>query len=172
MRDDLTFTPVVVAVATGLKLFAQQTPEGNVDANIGNLVGNLGIMGVLVWHLWYHTTRTYPEMLKNFREEATSLRQAFQEEQAESRQAFLDEQARMRESFLKEQKESRDHDERIQAELRSLYIATAKEFRMAVHDTRDVAQVAINRQQVVQAQAAQEAQTARDHDRDRDGKKT
>jgi len=43
---------------------------------------------------------------------------------------------------------------------------------MAVHDTRDVAQVAINRQQVVQAQAAQEAQTARDHDRDREGKKS
>lgn len=152
VKDALLGTPAI-ALLTAVKLFAQQTGGTPVDAGIGNLVGNLGIMGVLVWHLWYHTTRTYPEMLAKFEAETGKMRAAFEAEQDAMRAAFLAEQKAQREAFLAEQSAQRSHDERETAELRKVLLQTLAGMRTAVHDVRDTAQSTINKLQLAQAHA-------------------
>lgn len=158
MKELAVAAPLLV-VATAAKLnvvalFAQDTGGGPMDPGIGSLIGNVGVMSVLIWYLWFNTTRTYPEMQRNFRDEARQARDAFVLEQQSSRQAFLTEQAQLRESFLREQRESRSHDERVQAELRVMFSQLAEKFRLAVHDTRDIAQVSLNKvtEQALKAQ--------------------
>ncbi len=96
---------------------------GGIDINIGTLVGNLGIVGVLVWHMWYHTTKTYPMMIDRFSVEAEKLRTTFEKEQEASRRSA----------------------EKEMTEMRSMLMQNLTATRTAVHDVRDTAQGVINR---------------------------
>ena len=147
---ELVLLPSILAISTAFQMFAQNTGD-KVDANIGALVGNLGIMGVLVWHLWWTTTRTYPEMLAKFQSETSAMREAFDREQAELRGVFDREQRTMRDAFLAEQKAQRDHNSQVQSELRTVLIQHMQAMRTAVHDVKDTAQVTLNKIQAVQA---------------------
>lgn len=118
-----------LAVVARLVLFAQ-TPI--LDPGIGSLIGNIGIVGILVWHLWYHTTHSYPKMLDKFSEEVEKIRVSFQREQQEQR------------NHDQAQREAdRSHDEKEKSELRSMLIQNLQAMRTAVHDVRDTAQAAV-----------------------------
>lgn len=106
--------------------------DGELAPGMTGLIGNLGIMGVLVWHLWYHTTKTYPNMLTQFKQE-----------QEESRNTFLKEQDQSRAAFLREQQMLRDHCHDELTELRGMVIQTLTSMRVAVHDVKDATQSAI-----------------------------
>jgi hypothetical protein len=129
MRDTLIALPVLVA-GTLLKILGQAAPT--MDPGIGTLVGNLGIMGVLVWHLWYHTTHSYPKMLERFTAE-----------QDAQRKLFLTEQSEQRSLFAKEQADARAFTARETGELRAMLIQNLQAMRTAVHDVRDTAQTAM-----------------------------
>lgn len=100
-----------------------QAPAPIVDSGITMLVGNLGIMGVLVWHLWYHTTHSYPSMLEKFSLELKLMREAFQ----------------------REQDRSREHCGAEVSAIRDMLIQTLQSMRTAVHDVKDTAQVVMNK---------------------------
>ena len=119
------FVPIAAAV-TGLRLFAEATPS--IDPGLSTLLGNAGVIGVLVWYLWYDTTKSRPLMLEKFTKEQEELRQLFSDEQENSRNTFTAEQRAMRESH-----------ERETAKLRDMLIESLKAMRTAVHDNRDIA---------------------------------
>jgi hypothetical protein len=103
-----------------------------VDPAVSALVGNLGVVGILIWYLYYHTRHTYPDMLKKFADERALDRV----EAEKTRQSF----------------------ERENGELRDMLIQTFKEMRTAVHDVKDTAQSAI----IKTEQAATRAEMARE----------
>jgi hypothetical protein len=112
--------PVVLAtIWSSASIFGQVAPDGIVA-----LVGNMGIMGVLVWHLWYHTTHSYPRMLDTFTKEL----------------------GHMREAFVSEQNATRSFHDRQSTELRSMLIQNMNSMRTAVHDIKDTAQAVVSRQ--------------------------
>lgn len=137
-KEALLLVPIALAmhgagaVGRGVaSLFGQVTA---LDPGLSSLIGNMGIMGVLVWHLWYHTTHSYPKMMDKFSSEAEKLRGAFQTELQS-----------LRETFRQEQTDQRAYSTRESAELRSMLIQTLQSMRTAVHDVKDTAQTAINR---------------------------
>lgn len=139
---ELIVVPSIFALLTTFQVFAQNAGD-KVDASIATLVGNVGIMGVLIWHLYWTTTRTYPDMLAKFQSETALMRDAFHEEQAE-----------LRGVFDREQRSMRDQHTRELAEMRTLIVTVSENARKAVHDMRDAGQVTLNKvQQVVQAGA-------------------
>ena len=104
-----------------LAALVAQGGAGGPDTGLVSLFGNLGVMSVLVWHMWYHTTRTYPTMLDRFAAELEKVREA----------------------FILEQTRSRDFHRAENTELRNLLIANLQVHRAAVHDVRDTAQSAL-----------------------------
>lgn len=130
-------TSLLIGTVTTLSLLLAQAPAPAppiLDTGLGTLLGNLGIMGVLVWHMWYHTTKTYPMMLDKFSAEVGEMRKSFANEQTALRAAFLTEQAAARDSSARET-----------AELRNMLFQNLQAMRTAVHDVKDTAQTAINR---------------------------
>src|SRR5688572_16624391 len=119
----MKFDLLAVPAACGLKLLAQSPV---IDPGVGALIGNVGIVGILVWHLWYHTTHSYPKMLDKFGLEVEQMRKTFQQEQREAR-----------EHDEREKKEQREHAERQANELRAMLIQNLQAMRTAVHDVRD-----------------------------------
>jgi hypothetical protein len=139
---EVVFLPVVAA-STWFKIFAQSAPP-MIDPAIGTLLGNLGIMGVLVWYLWYDTTKSRPKMLDKFSEEQEKIRQTFATEQQALRLTFAAEQSALRDANAKETRE-----------LRAMLIETMKGFRTAVHDVKDTANQAILKTEQTAARAEQ-----------------
>ena len=138
-------TIIVPALAFGFKLFAQATPVPAIDPGLGSLIGNLGVVVVLAWFLYYTTTKSQPDMLKQFAAENEKSRA---EREAE------------RISDEKESNAWRGAKEREMNELRSMLIQslqdsalTRQDMRIAVHDVKDTAQTAVN-QAAVAAKAA------------------
>ena len=124
MHSEHTLLIFLTAGATWLKLFSQGVvSQGgvfadaglSVDPGIGSLIGNLGIMGVLVWHLWYHTTHSQPKMLDKFAAEQEKTRIAFATEQASSRA---------------------EHDRRMD-QMQAMLMQALAATRTAVHDVKD-----------------------------------
>jgi hypothetical protein len=136
--------PLVLG-ATGARVLAQVGNGVVPTFDIGSLLGNVGIVGVLVWYLWYHTTHTHPAMLKQFGEEAERLRNAFLKEQSDARAAFVQEQQEARAAFIREQTDYRAHSEKQTDELRRMLMTNMSAMRNAVHDVRDVAHVAVTK---------------------------
>lgn len=132
-----------------LRIFGQAT---NLDPGLVSLIGNLGIMGILVWHLWYHTTNSYPNMIAKFSKENEELRKAFAEEQAKQRAAEKDNQA----SLAAERQREREEDAKEKADLRQMLFETMRSMRVAVHDVKDTAQTVV-------AKADQAIETAKRH---------
>lgn len=120
------------AILSGCAVFAQ-AGGGGVDPGLVTLIGNLGVVGVLVWHL-YHTTQAQPkaskESLERFSQELKEIRQDYQAA-TERLQAT--------------------HDREIER-LTSMLLDNLREYRRAVHDTREVAQQAINQTAAVAAE--------------------
>lgn len=142
MHDSVVTIPLVL-LATWMKVFGS---EGvSMDPGIGSLIGNLGIMGVLVWHLWYHTTHSYPKMLDKFAEEQKLSRESFDLAIDRQEKIFLAEQEKMREAFDRALATQRAHDAKEQAELRAVMIQTLQAMRTAVHDVRDTSQQTMNK---------------------------
>ena len=123
-------------------VFAQAGAELKLDPGISSLVSNLGVIGVLVWYLWYDTTVARPKRDDQFLKESQSQRES----------AALEIKA-MRETFEAEQRAMRDQHARDMAEMRQMHLAAIKEFRTAVHDMRDAGQVTLNKVQQIAAQA-------------------
>lgn len=143
MKETALLVPVVVG-ATCLKMFAQgELP--NIGPGLGTLLGNVGIMGVLIWHLWYHTTVAQPKILGSFREEMEKVRQENATERAAERAAYATERAAERAAFATEQQQTREYAEREKAELRAMLLQNMTATRVAVHDVRDTAQVMMNK---------------------------
>ena len=118
-------------IGTGtMRVLAQGSTS--VDPGITSIVGNVGIMGVLVWYLWYHTTHSYPALLDKFAVETKQLRDSFAAETKELRDAFTREQEKLR----------ADHARDV-TELRNMLIRSAQAMRVAVHDVKDAANAAI-----------------------------
>lgn len=127
MKDVALTVPLVVA-ATYLRLVGQNQPSGlGLDPGISTLVGNVGVIGVLIWHLWYQTTHSQPQMVKSFAEEVAKLRADRERERA--------------------------GDEAEKRELREMLLESLRSDRRAVHDIRDTAATVINK---VNAAAAEE----------------
>jgi hypothetical protein len=118
VKEFLIYVPVL-AVTNCFRLLGQASPI--VDPSISTLVGNIGVIGVLIWFLYYHTTHSYPQMMAKFAEEVEKLR----------------------ESFEAEQQKQRDYYERETANLRQMLIENMKAMRNAVHDIKDTAQTAM-----------------------------
>jgi hypothetical protein len=150
VKDNLIL-PAVIAAATSLKLFAQ---EVSVSPGIGSLIGNVGVLGILVWYLWYNTSVSQPKALDKFSNEQAALREssereqaalraAFASEQKELRAAFASEQASLRDSFAEELARMRAHTAQEAAELRAILAQAIGSMRLAVHDVKDTAHTAI-----------------------------
>ncbi len=122
---------IATSSASGVALFGQGPL---LDPGVGSVIGNVGIVGILIWHLWYHTSHSYPRMLERFAAEQQSLRDAFSKEQEAIRHAFLE-----------EQRMHREHTSRETMELRNMLIETLRGMRVAVHDVKDTAQVAVTK---------------------------
>lgn len=122
----------ILAAVVWVKVLGQGPPL--LDPGIGSLIGNIGIVGILVWHLWYHTTHSYPKMLERFSEEVERVRQ----------QAAAD-LAAVRDTFHAEQHETR-----------TMLIQTLQAMRTAVHDVRDVAGATIHKVAAAAEQQRQE----------------
>ena len=114
-------SPELIVCVVALGALVAQAPV--IDTGLGSLIGNIGIVGVLVWHLWYHTTRSYPNMLDKFGIELEKMRAAFRHEQEAQRVA----------------------DAAEQAELRAMLIQSLQAMRTAVHDVKDTAQVTVGK---------------------------
>lgn len=127
-------TVIIPAISFGLKLFAQ-VPSPAIDPGLGSLIGNLGVVVVLAWFLYYTTTKSQPDMLARFAAENEKSRQERETERI---------------SHEKEAGAWRVSHEQQMDELRSMLIQalqdsarTRKDMRDAVHDVKDTANTAI-----------------------------
>jgi hypothetical protein len=112
--------PGIIAVVVSNSAWAEGAAN-MLDPSLGNLMSNLGIIGVLVWHLWYHTTKGYPQML----------------------QAFSVENAKMRDTFEGAMRADRELFREEQRETRAMFLQSVTAMRTAVHDVKDTAQAVI-----------------------------
>lgn len=117
----MTVVGVFITSDVMTALLAQSA--GLVDPGMGSLIGNLGVMGVLIWHMWYHTTKTYPGMLDKFGAELDKIR----------------------ETFAREQSAARVEHDRETNELRNMLYQNMQAMRTAVHDVKDTANTAITK---------------------------
>lgn len=131
MKEPLVLLPVL-GVATLFKtaVFAEGLA---IDPALSALIGNLGVIGVLIWHLWYHTTKAQPEMLRNF---TAALKEGV-------------------DSHEREQKATREFHAKEMAEMRVMFLQALASFRTAVHDVKDTAQVVVTRTALADERAKQ-----------------
>jgi hypothetical protein len=135
VKETLVVLPLLGACAAcKTPLFAEGMA---VDPGLSALIGNLGVIGVLIWHLWYHTTKSQPMMLER----------------------FAAEQKEMRVAFEREQKAQRDAHDRQMEELRSMLIQVMAGFRTAVHDVKDTAQVAVAKSELAAQRPRKEGES-------------
>lgn len=131
--------PLSVFVSS-MYLFAQST---GFDPAVVQLVSNLGIVGVLVWYLWYHTTHSYPKMIEKVDGIVNKINDAFLKDQREMRSTFSEEQRAQRVHDSQQREQQREFYLRENGELRAMLIQTLQSMRTAVHDVRDTAQAAL-----------------------------
>lgn len=132
MKEALILGPIL-GIATVFQVFAQQGPDANLNPNvIVGLLGNAGIVGALIWYMWYHTTKSAPKMLDTF-----SVQLDKQRDDADKK---ID---RLRETFEREMARQREHSARETDELRKILMETMRSMRVAVHEVRDAANAAI-----------------------------
>jgi uncharacterized membrane protein YccC len=129
------------------ELFAQASPV--LDPGLGSLIGNVGVIGVLVWFLWYQTSVANPSMLRKFAEEVDKLRT----DRAVEREKDLSERAR-----------EREEDAREKSELRTMLFQTMQSMRTAVHDVKDTAQLAINKSEILAETSRRQKQETKGHE--------
>lgn len=140
-----------IALAGSGWLVAQ---TGGLDPSVANLIGNGITVAVLAWYVIYDVRTRTPAILTTFAREQEEIRKAFKEEQAGSRETFKHEQSNLRQSFtiaidalLKDNREDRAkmreaHAAEI-ADWRKMVSENMQAMRIAVHDVKDTAQMAI-----------------------------
>lgn len=173
MAAQQTVQAALVASFIAVPLFSQTPSTPVLDPGLGNLISNVGVLGVLVWYLWYHTRHSQPKMIDKFTAEQTEQRKLFATEQAEQRKLFTEEQAKTRQlvldmldkidnkhnlildkvltAFREEQTASRLYHQQEAAELRKALIENSSQMRVAVHDLKNTAEQAIRRVEVTEA---------------------
>jgi len=139
MREEIITIPVLLVVAA-VRIIAQSV--AGMDG-LGTLIGNLGVVAVLVWHLWYITTQAQPKMLKDFADQLEKIRLAREEE---------------RKATDRDHDKEREASARETAELRAMLIQILQGMRTAVHDVKDTAQSAINKVTLEKLQQTQRDQ--------------
>jgi hypothetical protein len=120
----LLFTIPILIAAAGLRIIGQAAPM--IDASLTTLIGNLGVIGVLIWFLWYNTTKSQPQMLEMFSGEISKIRADREMERAASA--------------------------RETTELRNMIMEVLKGMRSAVHDVKDTAQTTMNKVALAKAE--------------------
>lgn len=118
--------PLILVIAAMLALpVAGQLAEGplSLDPGLSNLISNIGVVGVLIWYLWYHTSKSYPQMVERFSNEAERMRDSYEKSLDSMRIFYTSENT----------------------ELRKMLIETFASMRTAVHDVKDTAQTSINK---------------------------
>jgi hypothetical protein len=78
--------PVAIAVL-GMSVVAQATDIPGAPG-LPNILSSVGVVGALVWHMWFVSARLIPKMQRDFNEALDKLRQTFSEEQRAMRLAF------------------------------------------------------------------------------------
>lgn len=143
-------SPAILAV-TGW-IIAQTS---GIDPNVANLIGNGVTVAVLAFYVIFDIRVRTPNMLAAFAKEQADIRATFKQEQLESRGVFKETFDAMRNTFLAEQQALRaeNRDDRVQirqrhaeeiAEWRKMLNENMQAMRIAVHDVKDTASVAIN----------------------------
>lgn len=122
---------------------AQASSGLSVDPGVSTLVSNLGVIGVLVWYLWYDTTKSRPKMLADFAAELAATRTAFHAEQAALRADFTQELAAQRAAFQAEQAALRADHAQEMGEMRGMVASVIAHVRTFAHDVKDTANTAI-----------------------------
>lgn len=118
---------------------------GVMDPGIATLVGNVGVVGVLIWYLWFSTTKTLPRLTKTFTDESTLQRNAFASAIEAMRMTFSQEQAAMRQQFGIEQSGMRQSHEREMSDYKKMLLDNMDAFRRAVHDVKNTADLAVKK---------------------------
>lgn len=165
----------------GLSVIAQTSA---IPPDIGSIIGNVGVLGALVWFMYYVTSIAQPRMLDKFTAEQKELREAyrleaqaarqmfdahlvamretFAKEQAAMRAAFAQEQAALRAAFADEQAKMRLHYGDEARQMRDLLAEALKGMRTAVHDVKDTANTAIQKSSAAELKARADAAKAGD----------
>lgn len=144
MKTHLALLAVVGAGAVGGRVAAvlgQVTTA--IPPGLADWVGNIGIVGVLIWHLYY-SSQAMPKMLDAFSKEAAAQREANRVDREAERESNRVQREADRAMFRQEQEALRSHSSKETAELRGMLIRSFEEGRRAVHDMRDTAQQVVN----------------------------
>lgn len=148
MTEYVVLVPAVAA-ATALQVIAQ-APVSEVNPNvIVGLLGNAGIVGALIWYMYYHTTKSTPKMLDTFAEQLEAQRKSSEEKHDKLRETFEREMARLRDHSERE----RTHHAHQMEELRKMLMESMRSMRVAVHDVKDAAHQAITKSAEMEMQA-------------------
>lgn len=128
-------TACVFDVVVRIPIYLQTSPV--LDPGLANLVGNLGVVAVLVWYVIYDVRVRTPSMMATFAKEQEASRIAFHTEQTAIRAAFAIEQQALRTQYNQEI-----------AEYRQMLRESLHSMRNAVHDVKETAQVVVTRQDI------------------------
>lgn len=171
---EVALISLVLTPATAFRTFAQAEMTPAASNLIVGLLGNVGIVGALIWYMWYQTTKSQPKMLETFAAQleaqrtmaATQMeaqRLSSEAKYEKMRVAFETQIERMRSVFESQQDKLREHAERERqnsarelAEMRNVMMEMAKNMRTAVHDIKDTANVAIQKSSAAELQARRE----------------
>lgn len=126
------------------------------DPSVANLIGNGVTVAVLAFYVLYDVRVRTPQIVNEFRREQDESRKAFKEEQTGSREQHKQEQAEQRKTFtialdtlLRDNREDRAKMRETHAaeisDWRKMVSDNVSAMRVAVHDTRDLAQTVITK---------------------------
>lgn len=181
VKEAVVLGPLVAISTYAQAIFAD---NGGVEVS-GNMVvgllGNAGIVGTLIWYMWYRTTKSDPAMLKTFSDQLEAQRvsweKRFEEQRTSSevkhdklRETFEGQVNRMREVFEKQLDRLREYSEKERqqsakesAELRGVMLEMSRNMRIAVHDVKDTANTAILKSSAAEEKARKELKDSK-HD--------
>ena len=129
-----------------LELIAQAANP--LDPGVTSLIGNGVTIAVLAWYVIYDVRVRTPAQQKAFADVIEANLSAHHKEQADNRAAFLEEQRANRTAYLAEQEKMRQHYDREIGEYRQMLRESMQAMRVAVHDVKDTAQVALGQQNI------------------------
>lgn len=136
------FLEGIKVIGVPLGVMAASELSSMLDPALGAILNSLGVTGVLVWHFWYHTTKSYPELQRKAAEQVQG---------AQDRAAAIVE--KLRETFEKETRSQREYYGMQIRELQSMVLQLGQAMRVAVHDVKDTANAAILKTSVDEAHA-------------------
>jgi hypothetical protein len=128
------------AIGLPVAVIAASELTSMLDPALGAIINSLGVTGVLVWHFWYHTTKSYPELQRKAADQVAA---------AQDKSVLIVE--KLRDAFEKETREQREYYGGQIRELQALVLQLGQAMRTAVHDVKDTANAAILKTTAVEA---------------------